>query len=179
MTEYRKRQQNIPNRRRESSVEIIEIDSTVDRNFSRRKTDPSFDREVTQNEKKVIKKPEGLYLNFDGCKAAQIIAILNHFIFSMTKRWSTEVSKKFQQEIQLLLDYLGMNHESYKTSRADSLAVCYILLVGSKLGLSKKDFVECLKLQKLAMVEHISRIKKTRCYLEAKRAFIDILKAKK
>ena len=97
---------------------------------------------------------------------------------NMREKWDAETSVTFCVEIQKLLDYLTINAAKFKTARADSLAVCFILLVGSKLQISKKDFVATLKMQKLAMVENIAKVKLTKCYLNAKRAFVDIQKMK-
>jgi hypothetical protein len=106
-----------------------------------------------------LKVARPLTLNIDGCKCGKILYVLNHFIMNMRDKWDAETSVTFSSEIQKLLDYLSINTANFKTARADSLAVCFILLVGSKLQISKKDFVGTLKMQKLVMVENIAKVK--------------------
>jgi len=138
----------------------------------RSNSDPLSNKHVTVR----VAKP--LNLNMGGCKSGQILYILNHFIMSMRDHWDAETSVKFSEHMQKLLDYMTANPSIFKTARADSVGVCFILLIGSKCEISKTNFVNCLKIQKLGMAANIPKVKKTKCYLDAKRAYYTIQKMK-
>jgi len=61
----------------------------------------------------------------------------------MQSRWGEDLKAQFIKDSQLCLDYYEVNKVSLKSSSSDLIAVCFILLVGSYLGIPKSDFLEC------------------------------------
>merc|ERR1711988_566460 len=130
---------------KESNCDVIEDETKPkSRKDIRRKSAPAALNLQGDFSTNLVQKPQPLVFSMEGCKVGHILAILNHFITSMKGKWSEVTALEFSRDIQVLLDYLHLNYEEHRTSRADSMAVCLILLVGGKLGISKRDFVDCL-----------------------------------
>lgn len=74
-----------------------------------------------------------------------------------------------------MLDNYEKNEEFFRTSHGESLAASILLLAGSKVGVSKTDFLEALKPWNKKMFSRVEMIKKNACYKQWKKIFTKIV----
>lgn len=114
-------------------------------------------------------------LNCAGPKSAQLLFCMNLFQMQMKSKWSFAMEQEFLKLSQIMLDFFSSNAEQLKNQHAESIAASICLLVGSKIGISKKDFLDSMKPMKKNMLTKVDKIKKSTCYIQMKKAFKNII----
>ena len=112
-----------------------------------------------------------------GPKSAQLLFCMNLFQMQMKSKWNFTMEQEFLKLSQIMLDFFSSNIDSLKKQHAESIAASICLFVGSKIGISKKDFLEAMKPMKKNMVNKVDKIKKSTCYIQLKKAFKNVIAA--
>lgn len=142
-------------------------------NFSAKR---SFDRSENQGLKKCNSAESALVkLTCVGPKSAQLLFCMNLFQMQMKSKWNFAMEQEFLRLSQIMLDFFSSNVEQLKNQHAESIAASICLLVGSKIGISKKDFLDSMKPMKKNMLSKVDKIKKSTCYIQLKKAFKNVI----
>lgn len=155
-----------------SDIEDDMITQPAMHNFQRRSSDPTQAlRRVYSDDIRPIR------LTCVGPKSAQLLFCMNLFQMQMKSKWNFTMEQEFLRLSQIMLDYFSAHVESLKNQHAESIAASICLLVGSKIGISKKDFLDSMKPMKKNMVTKVDKIKKSTCYIQLKKAFKNVIAA--
>lgn len=99
------------------------------------------------------------------------------FMKSMQRILSDQQLNDFAELCNKIFDYIELEESTFKGFRGDSLADALLLLVGSQVGVTKKDFLQNLKDTK-CVPSRLTEIKKFLCYRNLKAGLVSILKNK-
>jgi len=136
----------------------------------------SSDIKVTSEFKKSNSSECGsIKLNCVGPKSAQLLYCMNLFQMQMKFKWTPAMEHEFLKLSQFMLDFFSANSDSLKNQHAESIAAAICLLIGSRIGISKKDFLDAMKPMKKNMLSKVDKIKKSTCYIQMKKAFKDVI----
>lgn len=153
-------------------VESMTSQQTVNKNFQRSNSDVTVNdelRKVSSHECKPVR------LTCVGPKSTQLLFCMNLFQMQMKSKWNFAMEQEFLKLSQIMLDFFSSNVNQLKNQHAESIAASICLLVGSKIGVSKKDFLDAMKPMKKNMVSKVDKIKKSTCYIQMKVAFKKVL----
>lgn len=149
-------------------------------NLTQFKSDLKFD---IISEKDSIEEPEvqnvespikGLTINQKGLKSSQILKTIGIFQSSIRSKLPIKDQKTMNALTQEMLNFVEEKDDNFKRHQGESIAICMLLLIASKLGISKKDYLEPWKPLKRKMFKSIDNIKSSTCYPILKPAFAKI-----
>merc|ERR1712183_659882 len=80
-------------------------------------------------------------LHTSGPKSTQSLFCMSLFQMQMKQKWSQKAEAEFMKYAQFMLEYFSIHNSELKNQHAESIAAAICLLVGSKVGISKKDFL--------------------------------------
>jgi len=156
----------------EDESNFASIDMTQREDISLEKTNSdSFETMKTSPDAIIEKKSEVRRLSASGPKSSQLLFCMTLFQMHMKGKWDKKLEQEFLNYTQTMLDFMNNNVEMMKNQHAESIAASICLLVGSKIGISKKDFLDAMKPMKKNMLTKVEKIKKSTCYSIMKKAF--------
>merc|ERR1712010_294551 len=144
---------------------VIDISKTEENSLVKAKSD------LLKVNPEIEKNSEVKRLTASGPKSSQLLFCMTLFQMHMKGKWCPKVEQQFLKHSQAMLDYFTNNSDEMKNQHAESIAASICLLVGSLIGISKKDFLEAMKPMKKNMLTKVEKIKKSTCYSLMKRAF--------
>lgn len=115
-------------------------------------------------------------MSLTGKKNGMVLHTLATFQSNISGKWDKTQSEEFNRLIQQFLKWYELNQDEFKYCKGDSIAASILLLVGTKIGISKKDFRLALRSLEKELFNKIENIKKTACYQGLKSAFIALTK---
>ena len=155
-------------RKNNSAPDICKINFKSDLHFDMISERPE-EEEVDTPQVESPLKP--LHIDMKGLKSNQILKTIDIFAESTKGKLSAKEHKTMYALAQEMLNFVEENHNDFKRHQGESVAICMQLLIGSKLGLSRRDFLEAWRPMKRKLFKSIESIKTSRCYLPLKSAF--------
>lgn len=111
-----------------------------------------------------------------GMKAGLVVCTIATVQQEIGSKLSEEKKEQVSSDIRSMLEYFYKEEKMFKTSQAESIAGCILLLAASNSGVGKKEFLEALKPLKKSMFKNVKLIKKSTCYTTLKKAYRALLK---
>lgn len=134
-----------------------------------------------QMTKSRIAKPRSKFIKAEPLKTTgkvnpMVLVQVSSFQKNVASRLTAEQFGQFGVLCNKLVGYMEANGSKFKGVRGGSIADAMLLLVGSKIGLSKKDFLENIRTSERWTAGRLNDIKKYLCYKNLKKGFGGILK---
>jgi hypothetical protein len=134
-----------------------------------------------QMTKSRIAKPRSKFIKAEPLKTTgnvnpMVLAQVSSFQSNVAPRLTADQFGQFGVLCNKLVWYIEANESMFKGVRGGSIADAMLLLVGSKIGLDKKDFLENIRTNKRWTASRLNDIKKYLCYKNLKKGFMEILK---
>lgn len=134
-----------------------------------------------QMTKSRIAKPRSKFIKAEPLKITgnvnpMVLAHISSFQSNVAQRLTADQLGQFGVLCNKLVGYMEANDSMFKGGRGRSIADAMLLLVGSKIGLDKKDFLENIRTNERWTAGRLNDIKKYLCYKNLKKGFGEILK---
>lgn len=113
-------------------------------------------------------------MDISGIKSNQIISTQNIFQSNIKTKITIKTSKMFKILIQEMLDIIKRDETAYRPHQGESISVCILYFVLSKLEINRSVFLEALKHMGRKLFKSIDSIKTCSCYTQIKSAFTKV-----